>query len=130
MYSIVKNVIGQGGFDLSALLRKIDTLWAQGNLTDEQREELIASARGGADKRDSVEVLTKLEELDRRVSALEKASSVQEPAEEYSDFVAGKWYYNGDTCTFEGIKYTCVAPNGVACVWNPADYPAYWELVG
>ena len=127
MFSIIKNVINEGGFSLSDLLRKVDTLWVQGSLTDEQREELISSARSGANKQDSVEVLAKLEELDRRVAALEKAGTNEEPAEEFPDFVVGKWYYTGDTCTFEGKKYTCIAPDGVACVWSPADYPAYWE---
>lgn len=127
MYSIIKNVIKQGGFDLTGLLSKINTLWVQGGLTDEQREELISSARNGADKHDSVEVLAKLEDLDRRVAALEKAGAPEEPAEEFPDFVTGKWYYTGDTCTFEGKKYTCIAPDGVVCVWSPADYPAYWE---
>lgn len=129
MYNIIKNVIDRGGFDLSDLLRKIDTLWTQGDITDEQRDELIASARGGADKHNSVELMAKLEELDRRVAALEKAGPSEEPAEEYPDFVVGKWYYTGDTCTFEGKKYTCIAPDGVACVWSPADYPAYWANV-
>ncbi|MBR5539823.1 MAG: hypothetical protein IKU56_00390 [Clostridia bacterium] len=129
MYSIVKNVIGRGGFDLSALIQKIDTLWVQGSLTDEQREELVSFARSDAKKHDSVDVAAKLEELDRRVAALEKAGATEESGEEYPDFVVGKWYYTGDTCTFDGNRYTCTAPGDVACVWSPADYPAYWELV-
>ena len=39
MYEIVKNVIFSGRYDLSALLCKIDTLWVQGDLTDEQTDE-------------------------------------------------------------------------------------------
>ncbi len=124
MYSIIKNVIEQGGFELSSLLKKIDTLWVQGSINDSQRDELIASTRDSADKQASVDVMVKLEDLDRRVKALEKGDT----AEEYPDFVVGKWYYAGDTCTFEGEKYTCIAPSGVACVWSPADYPAYWEI--
>lgn len=129
MYNIVKNVIDRGGFDLAGLIRNIGTLWVQGDLTDEQKNELIASARGGAEASSSVDMMKKLEELDRRVAALEKAGTTGEPAEAFPDFVVGKWYYTGDTCTFEDKKYTCVAPAGVACVWSPADYPAYWEAV-
>ena len=129
MYSIITNVIRQGGYDLSDLLHKIDTLWAQGRFTDDQREELTLLTRRGAERQGSMDVVAKLEELDRRVKALEKAGTDEEPGEEYPDFVVGKWYYTGDTCTFEGVKYTCIAPEGVACVWSPADYPAYWESV-
>lgn len=127
MYNIVKNVINKGGFDLSALLHKINTLWVQDDLSDEQKNELFELAREGADKKYSVEVLSKIEELDRRITALEKAGAGELPAVEYPDFVVGKWYYAGDTCTFERKKYICIAPDGVACVWSPADYPTYWK---
>ncbi len=129
MYSVIKNVIERGEFDLSSLLQKIKRIWVEDEITDEQKEELIASARRRADKHGSVDVVAKLEELDRRIKALEKAGIAQEPADEYPDFTAGKWYYTGDTCTFEGARYTCIAPEGVVCVWSPADYPAYWESV-
>lgn len=129
MYNIIKNVIDGGRFDLSTAIKKINKLWAEDEFTDEQRDELIAAARGGASVRANVDVLEKLEELDRRIKTLENSGTTETPAEDYPDFVVGKWYYNGDTCTFEGKKYTCIAPSGAACVWSPTDYPAYWELV-
>ncbi len=127
MYTIIKNVIGRGGYDLSGLLTKINTLWVEGSLTTEQKEELILQAQNGADTQHSVDVLRKLEELDRRVKALEQNESVT--PETIEEFVVGKWYYTGDACLFNSEKYTCIAPAGVACVWSPADYPAYWEMV-
>ena len=42
MYEIVKNVIMPGNFKLEDMSKKIDTLWVQGDLTEEQRTELIA----------------------------------------------------------------------------------------
>lgn len=36
-------------------------------------------------------------------------------------------YHAGDKITFEGAHYICIVPEGVACVWSPAEYPAYWE---
>ena len=125
MYSIIKKVIDRGEYDLNSIMAKVNTLWAEGSLDDGQREELIASARGGADNRNSVDVLAKLEELDRRVKALEDGNTEQ--SEEVPAFVVGKWYYAGDVCTFDGVKYTCIAPDGVVCVWSPVDYPAYWQ---
>lgn len=125
MYTIVKNVIAQGWYDLTSLCAKINAMWVQGDLTDEQREELILLAQNGADSKNSMDVLHKLEELDRRVKALEQNESVT--SETVEEFVVGKWYYTGDTCLFNGEKYACIAPEGTTCVWSPSDYPAYWE---
>ena len=124
MYEIVKNVIFSGRYDLSALLCKIDTLWVQGDLTDEQKTELVSLAQEHADLSGSVSILQKLEELDARVRALEGGGT-----EEYPDYVAGKWYYNGDKVTFAEKKYICTAPSGQVCTWSPAEYPAYWQEV-
>lgn len=38
-------------------------------------------------------------------------------------------YYKGDGITWKGEKYDCIAPDGVAVVWNPDEYPAYWHKV-
>lgn len=42
MYEIVKNVIMSGNFKLADMQKKIDTIWIQGDLKDEQRAELNA----------------------------------------------------------------------------------------
>ena len=127
MYDVIKDVINTRRYVLADMLHKIDTLWAQGDLDDEQRTELIALARDKADMAQEVNVLARLEELERRVRALETGST--EPGEAYPDYVVGKWYYSGDKITFEGVKYKCIALAGVVCVWSPKEYPVYWELV-
>ena len=127
MYDVIRDVINSRRYVLADMLHKIDTLWAQGDLDDEQRTELIALEQGNADTAQEVNMLAKLEELEQRVRALETGST--EPGEAYPDYVVGKWYYNGDKITFEGGKYKCIAPDGVVCVWSPKEYPAYWELV-
>lgn len=127
MYDVIKDVINTKRYVLADMLHKIDTLWAQGDIDDDQRTELIALAQGNADMTQEVNVLARLEELEQRVRALEAGST--EPGEAYPDYVAGKWYYNGDKITFEGGKYKCIAPDGVVCVWSPKEYPVYWELV-
>lgn len=131
MYSIVKNVLNQGGYDLTAIIKKIDTLWLQGKLTDEQHDELTETARNTADVQYSVDVLTKLEELDKRLTVLEKSDgdTSGEDTAEYPEYVVGKWYHNGEKCSFKGVNYVCIAPEGATCVWSPKDYPAYWEEV-
>ena len=116
MYDVIKDVINTRRYVLADMLHKIDTLWAQGDLDDEQRTELIALAQGNVDVAQEVNVLAKLEELEQRVGALETGST--EPGGAYPDYVVGKWYYSGDKIT-----------DGVVCVWSPKEYPTYWELV-
>lgn len=130
MYEIIKNVIQSGRYELTDMLTKIDTLRVQSSLTDDERTELIALALEGADVSQSVDVLEKLADLDKRVAALERAGATDpEPGEEYPEYVVGKWYYKDDKCTYKGSKYICTAPAEVVCVWSPEEYPAYWQFV-
>ncbi len=131
MYKIIKNVIGRGGFDLTTILTKIDTLWGEDKLTDEQRDELLTLARGGATTGNSVDLIAKITELEQRIRALESAGEniEDETGADVREFVVGKWYYKGGKVTFEGKTYICIAPDGVACVWSPKEYPAYWEVI-
>lgn len=129
MYEVVKAYIQQGGYDLTALLTKIDTLWVQGSLTDDQRTQLRTLAQGGATLGGSTDILKKLEEHEQRLKALEEAQKSEDSAAAVDEYVPGKWYYNGDKVLWEGKVYTCIAPEGVVCTWSPADYPAYWQEV-
>lgn len=58
---------------------------------------------------------------------------IPDPSIEYPEWKqptgAHDAYYNGDKVTFEGSKYICIAPDGVACTWSPTQYPTYWEKV-
>ena len=127
MYEIIKNVIQSWRYELTDMLTKIDTLWVQSSLTDDERTELIDIAREGAGVSQSVDVLEKLADLDKRVAALERAGADHEPREEYPEYVAGKWYYKDDKITHSGKRYICIAPDGVVCVWSPEEYPAYLQ---
>lgn len=126
MKEIFKTVIESGKFDLTDILKKIDTHHIGGKLSDDDRNELIIMARQRATAENSTDVFNKLLELERRVTALESgnAPAVSDTPDEYT---AGKWYHNGDKVTFNGKVYTCIAPEGVVCTWSPAEYPAYWD---
>ncbi|MBR5236175.1 MAG: hypothetical protein IKW06_02220 [Clostridia bacterium] len=129
MYEIIKKVINEGRFNLSDLLVKIDTLWVQGSLAKEQKDELVVLAQEKADFKSSFDIFLKLQELDERVKALETVEESEEQPEETTapaEYVPGKWYYNGDKVTFEGKEFVCIAPLGQVCTWSPAEYPAYW----
>lgn len=130
MYNAIKNVLEQGDYNLKDMLDKIDLLWAKTKLTNEEYEELVTLARGGAQAEHGIDVFAKLEELDKRVAAIEKGNGGKvTPDAEYPEYQDGKWYYKGDKCFFEGANYTCIAPDGTVCVWSPSAYPAYWEKV-
>ena len=145
MYEVIKTVIETGEFELTDILKKIDIHWISGKITDEERTKLIQFAQGKANPQNSVnnlQVLKKLAELEKRIKAVEDKQNASEntdeegaedtgeetPVETYPEYVAGKWYYNGDKCSEDGKNYTCIAPEGQVCVWKPSEYPAYWEL--
>lgn len=129
MYDIIKSVIVSGVYELSDMLKKIDTVWLQGDISDEQRTELMEMARENANPMNSVDLAKKVEELDKRVKALEEKKEPEPSEEEYPEYVVGKWYYNGDKISYKGKNYVCIAPEGVVCTWNPDEYPAYWKEI-
>lgn len=139
MFDVVLSVINTGIFELSDILVKIDTLWLKGDVDDDQRAALIDAAREKADPSSSYaplqEQVNKLADdlaaLASRVTALEGGG--EELAEEYPAYVqptgAHDAYHKGNKVTFNGKRYTCVAPDGVAVVWDPDTYPDYWQEV-
>lgn len=130
MFDVIKNVLAQGDYNLKDILHKIDVLWAKGKLTDAEYEELVALAREGAKAENSLDIFEKFAELDKRVSALEKGETGEDtPAVGYPEYEVGKWYYKDAVCSYEGKNYVCIVPEGVVCVWSPAEYPAYWKTV-
>lgn len=132
MYNIIKTVLETGKFELTDVIRKIDKVWLEGKITDEERAELVALAQDKANPQYSLDLIAKVEELDKRVKALETQKSTpddEEVIEEYNPFIVGKWYYGGDKVSFEDNNYECTAPDGVVCTWSPTEYPAYWNLI-
>lgn len=123
MYQIIKNVIEEKRFNLAELLTKIDKLWVRGEISDDEKAELVMLAQTNADTESGVDIMAKLIEMDTRIAALEAKTDDAD----YPEYVSGRWYYNGDNVTFDGDAYTCTAPQGQACVWSPAEYPLYWE---
>ncbi|MCB6569461.1 hypothetical protein LI142_08105 [Eubacterium limosum] len=146
MYEIVKSVIESGRYELSDMLKKINTLWVQNELTEEQKKELEALAREKAipensyaglqeqiDKLyDSISNVTAaISDLTDRVTILEGGEPPAPPEpEEWPEYVqptgAHDAYNTGDKITYKGQHYICKMDG---CVWNPSDYPAGWELV-
>lgn len=130
MKNIFETVIRKGGYDLDSLLRRIDEYHIAGSLTDMERSGLIDQARMGATAASGMDIPGEIQKLWAAIRALQSAqnggSTVDAPA-----FVqptgAHDAYYTGNRVTFGGMVYTCVAPEGVACVWSPATMPGYWQ---
>ena len=146
MYDIIKNVITSGSYELTDILKKIDTIWLQGTLTEEQRTELIDLARTSADPENSYAPLQKqidtlyanmtemgktILNLTDKVSKLDGGSVTLPEADEYPVWVqptgAHDAYNPGDKMTYtDGKRYVCQMDG---CVWGPDAYPAGWQLV-
>lgn len=135
MYEVILNVIKLKRYELADMLTKIDTLWVQGSINEEQRNSLVSDAQNNAVVENSIDVLKSLYDLNKRVTDLEKQltelkngsdTPTDEETTTYPPYVVGKCYFNGNIISFEGRNYKCIAPIGTVCVWSPTEYPAYW----
>ena len=135
---IFEQVIARGGFDLTAMLARIDEYHIEGKIDDDERDALYADARENAkaeyDCSAEIESLwTAVRDIRARLTALEGESSEepQEPADEWPEFTqpagAHDAYYTGDKITYKGKRYVCIMPENVACTYSPDVYPAGWE---
>lgn len=139
MYKIIKQVIEGKNYELTSVLKKIKKSWADDDLTDAQREELINLARENANPQNSYAPLqnqidalfANVKELAQEIAALKNGGvAPKEPTEEYPEYVqptgAHDAYKVGDKITYNGKKYECLKDG---CVWTPDDYPQGWKLV-
>lgn len=141
MYEKIKEIIESGRYELSDMLKKIDTIWLQGDVTEEQKTELVKLAQEKANPENSYAPLQKqielafseINALKERVDKLENQDPQPEPEpqEEYPPYKqptgAHDAYNTGDKMTYtDGKKYICQMDN---CVWSPDTYPAGWKLV-
>ena len=134
MYEIIKTVIQSKQYELTDMIKKIDTQWISGKINDEQRAQLIALAQENANVSNSIDFVKKLSELEQRIIDVENMlkntseNPGDESVEDIEEYVAGRWYRNGDVVKYNGIIYECIAPEGAVCTWNPDEYPAYWKV--
>ncbi len=131
MYELIKNVILEKNYKLEDMLKKIDVLWLESKLSDEEKTSLISLARENAVAENSYASNEKIfEEVFERLEKLEKVVFKDEESEEYPEYKqplgSHDAYKIGDKITYKEKKYICVL-NG--CIWTPDDYPSAWELV-
>lgn len=128
MKTIFENVIARGNYDLTGLLKKIDSYHIDGTLTDEERNDLYAQARHEAKAQYDVDA--EIEKLWAAIRALQNGQGSggnAGSADEWPEYVqptgAHDAYQNGDKVTYNGTRYIC-AMN--ACVWSPDVLPSAW----
>ena len=141
MYENLKDSINTKDFELKDILYKINIVWTKSYITKEQMEELEELARQNANAENSYAPLqeqinntnSRIDKLEERIAKLENTGETEEPTEpteEYPEYKqphgAYDAYNEGDKITYNGKKYICKA-NG--CVYNPDEYPPYWEEV-
>lgn len=157
MYEIIKNVINSRLFELKDMLKKINVCWVQSEITEEQKDELVKLAQEKVNPENSYAPLQKqLEKAFDEIKALKEIVQTQaldikaiknklaeggtvvpepepQPQDEYPEYVqpqgAHDAYHKGDKVTYNGKKYECIAPDGVAVVWSPDVMPSYWQEV-
>ena len=140
MHDTIKDVINSGRYELNDMLHKIDTLWVQGDLDDDQRDELVELARENATPENTYvpiqeqidQAFAQISALDTRIKALETGGSEPtdpEPEDEWPEWVqptgAHNAYSNGDKITYNGKHYISTIDGNV---WSPDAYPAGWQV--
>ena len=126
---IFEQTILRGGFDLAAMLERIDLYNVEAKLTDEERESLYALAREHAAPQYNYDAeIEAIWAAIRELQAAQEEGGGTEPTDEWPEYVqpmgAHDAYQVGDKVTFNGKHYVCKL---ASCVWSPAVYPDAWK---
>lgn len=147
MYEIIKNIIENGIFRVSDLTNKIDTLWAESKLSDDERNQLVQMMTDHLNPASEAPELKELyERLEDRVSALEaeaqalkgeepgggegEPGTVTVPAWEPWNGISDKYQY-GAVVTHNG-KYFLDVLRGMQNTWEPESAGVderYWKEI-
>lgn len=145
MYDIIKNIIQNGVFKVSDLTTKIDTLWAESKLSDDERNELVQMMTDFLNpSTEAPEPKDLYERLESRVSVLEdsvkklQGGGSEEP--EPGEIIVPAWvpwdgissdYQYGAVVTHNG-KYWQNVLRGMQNTWEPGAVGVderYWKEI-
>ena len=139
MFDIIKNVILSKDFELRDILYKINKMYIESTITEEEKTELDELARTNAIAKNSYaslkeqveNIYSEIDSIKSRLATLENTEEPEEPTEpvdEYPEYIqpsgAHDAYNTGAKITFKGEKYTCLIDG---CVWSPEEYPQGWK---
>ena len=142
MFETFQTIINAGGYDLADLTQRIKTLYALGELSEDEMTQLLDSAAANAnqdamlpDMSERVGALeTRIAAVEERVGKLEaggvEPGEPEEPADEWPEWVRptskDTQYNKGDQVTFNGRHYVC-EKNNVSS--SPDEDSKRWRLV-
>lgn len=129
MKTIFANVIKKGGYDLTAMLAKIDAYHIEGKITDAERDELYSLARTAPEVQ--YDYRGEIERLWAAVKALQGGTTSGGGDDTITDWKQPTGghdaYMAGDKIIYtDGKVYKSLIDNNV---WSPEVYPAGWEIV-
>lgn len=75
-FEIYRNVISTGEYRVSDMEERIETVYAQGKITAEERASLLTIASEKADQTKQIDIVAKLAELEARIAKIESAGVV------------------------------------------------------
>lgn len=73
VFEIYKEAINAGGYSIAQMEERIETVYACGKISKEERAELLDMVSDKGDHLDSDEIMTKLADLENRLSVLESS---------------------------------------------------------
>ena len=142
MFETFQTIINAGGYDLTDITERIKTMYAMGELSEEEMKQLLDSAAANADQDTMLpDVSERVGALETRIAAVEdrvgklEAGGVEpdepeEPADEWPEWARpvskDTQYHKGDKVTFNGQHYVCVKNNVSS---SPDEDPKRWQLV-
>lgn len=138
MFDLIKQVIESKDYKLEDMLYKINKMYIEEFITEQEKTELDNLARENADPVNSYASIQEqinniYLEIDKIKETINELKGTEEPGpdeEEYKEFVqptgAHDAYNIGDKIIYNGKKYICKQDN---CVWSPEVYPSAWEEV-
>lgn len=137
MYQIIHDVITSKRYELNDILKKIDAIWLQGDIDDDQKDELVEMAQENVDPENSYaplqdqinDLYNQLKAMGARIDALETGET-PEPTPEPEEWP--EWYrwlgigpnpwQNGSKCTHNGKKWVSQVDNNI---WEPGSRGVY-----
>ena len=141
MFATFQTIINAGGYDLTDITERIKTMYAMGELTDEEMPQLLDSAAANAnqdamlpDMSERVGALeTRIAAVEERVGKLEtggvEPGEPEQPVDEWPEWVRptskDTQYRKGDKVTFNGQHYVCVKNNVSS---SPDEDQKSWQL--
>lgn len=145
MFNAMKTLIESGEYRMDALKERLNKLTAHGDLTAEERGELMQMAEATNDPLKGMDMkLTvlnhehRIKELEAKIAELMNQSGETEmPDNEENEYPPYKaptgahdCYWNGNKMTYtDGKRYECIAGEGVPCVYPPDVMPSMWREV-